>query len=100
MNSKELARKINNIFLFVFTTLIISGCNSGGGGGPLAFLTEAMGGSSGASVGTGGSVSGAGGVSSLALVQQPEPSSLLLLSSGLIGMAIYVKAKLKLKNKN
>jgi len=96
----KLINKIYNLSFLTFATLIISGCGGGRGGGSLGFLGDVAGGIGG-SLG-GGSTGGgsfAGGSSSLASIHSPEPSSIILLTSGLIGMAIYARARLKGKGK-
>lgn len=88
MNNK----KLYNIFLLSFAVLILAGCRSGGGGGG---SLGSFSGDAGSSVGGGGGSSS----SSMPLAHTPEPSSILLLTSGLIGMAVYAKARLKSKTK-
>jgi len=89
---KNKIKKVSKLLCFYVTTLVIAGCNGGGGGGSLGFLGN-----------LGGSSSGAGssgiGDTTLATYHNPEPSSILLLTSGLIGMAIYAKARLRGKGK-
>ena len=83
----KIASKIYNLYLLIFAALVLSGC-SGGGSGAFGALGDAIGGA----IGGGGGDTGGGGIVS---VHSPEPSSLLLMGSGLLGMAIYAKAKFR-----
>ena len=89
---KEIVAKIYNITFVFLAGLVMSGCGGSGGGGSLGFLGDTFGGGS-------GSGDFASGGSTIVTYSNPEPSSLILLGSGLIGMAIYAKAKLKSKGK-
>ncbi len=89
-------KKLYQIFLLSFAVLILAGCRGGGSSS----------GSSGGSFGGSSFSSGVGGIggsgsegSSTSPIVNPEPSSFLLLASGLIGMAVYAKARLKSKAK-
>ncbi len=93
-------RKFLAILSVAFLTAGCSG--SGGGGGSLASLFSNIAGSitgsgSGSSGLAGGGSSGSGGASPIALVHQPEPSSIALLSVGLIALAVAALRKNKKK---
>lgn len=90
---KKLRNKIYNLLTLSFTLLLISGCGGGGsGGGSLGFLSGGGGDGGGTVVASSGSDAGAP-------IHNPEPSTLILLGSGLIGMAIYARARLKGRGK-
>lgn len=87
------------MLLMFCVVLFLTGCNQGGSGGPLSFLSS---GSSG-DVTDGGGVIGGGEDAIdddvIPPVHHPEPSSMLLFGSGLLGMAVYAKTRLKYKSK-
>jgi hypothetical protein len=90
MKNNKVLNRIYELFLFFFVAITLAGCRGGGGGGGLF-------GSSGGGGSLGSNLSGGGG--DLGGVANPEPSTLLLLTSGLIGMAVYAKVRLKSKTK-
>lgn len=108
-------QKILSLFLLSSVVFVLNGCGSGGGGGGILDLLSAItggGSSSVSSMSSGGITSGitSGGSSlvsegisdssssiALATTHNPEPSSLLLLASGLVSMGVYAKAKLRRK---
>ncbi len=100
-----ICNKILSLVFLVSLVLVIAGCGSGEGGGLLGFLGNSSSGGSSSTIGSGssgGSIAGSGtgsGSISLAQVHQPEPSSILLLASGLIGMGIRARSKLRRKSK-
>jgi len=99
--------RLYNIFLLSCVILILAGCRGGGGGGSSGEGAGLLRSSSGDVIGivdTGSDGSGSdsgdtGGSLPFTPVANPEPSSFLLLASGLIGMAIYAKTKLKSRTK-
>jgi len=99
--------KIYGVMFLVSASALIAGCNGGGSGS-----SSGTSGSSGyyASYTDGGNNDpgindpgqGAGTETTpteLATVHNPEPSSLLLLGSGLMGLAVYAKSKLRGKRR-
>lgn len=81
--------KMGIVFFLFFALLAISGCSGGSAGGPLGFLGDA------GETLIGGDGSGGGNPSSSTPIANPEPSSLLLFASGLIGMAVYGRKRQK-----
>jgi len=98
-----LTSRICDIFLLSLLVLSVAGCGSGGGG---AGAMDVGGSRSGVISFAGSDSSSSSGttivdssLSSSEPIANPEPSSILLLGSGLIGMAIYARARLKNKGK-
>lgn len=102
--------RLYNIFLLSCVILILTGCRGGGGGSSgegVGLLRSSSGDvigivDTGSPSGDSGDSGDSGADPNLPFtpVANPEPSSFLLLASGLIGMAIYAKTRLKSKNKN
>ena len=80
------------IVLVFCAVLFLAGCNQGGSGGSAGFTSS--GSTSGEVV-----VVGGGDDPVIPPVHNPEPSSMLLFGSGLLGMAVYAKTRLKYKSK-
>lgn len=91
--------KIAKFTVFALMAITVIGCKGGGGGSSGSTVISGLtgGGSSGVIIDDSGSGSDSG--SPLGTTHNPEPSSLLLLSSGLAGMFVYAKAKLRSKAK-
>jgi hypothetical protein len=94
---KKVINRIYGFCCLSITTLLVSGCLGGGssstGGSSIAEFLPSGGGGGTPTLPTGG------GETTVPFVHNPEPSSILLLSSGLIGIAIYMNAKLKSQSK-
>ena len=99
--------KICGVIFLVSAAALIAGCNGGGSGsssssGSSGYTSYTDSGSNDTtnllaySEDTG---SDAGVSTELATVHNPEPSSLLLFGSGLMGMAVYARSKLRGKRR-
>jgi hypothetical protein len=86
---------IGNLFLMSFVILTLAGCLGGGGGGSGSSFGGSGSSSSFASSGSGSSGSGSGAGSDVATTHNPEPASILLLSSGLLGLALRYRKRHK-----
>ena len=77
-----------------FAVILVAGCGGSGGGGSLSKLSDA-----GDTIDEFVDPGDGGGDDPIVPVANPEPSSMMLLGSGLLGMAVYAKTRLKFKNK-
>ncbi|MDD4899217.1 MAG: PEP-CTERM sorting domain-containing protein [Candidatus Omnitrophica bacterium] len=95
MNHKTIYVKLFSLFLILFTLVLVSGCSGGGGGGSASGMLSR---SDDSGSGSGGDDGGTGdGTTPLVKTHNPEPSSMLLLTSGLIGLAFAARRKEKNK---
>lgn len=94
-------KKIYSLFLLSLSTLFFAGCGSNGGGGGI--LGGILGSSAGSSSVGGSSIVGSSfagsGAAALPVVVNPEPSTIVLFASGLIGIAVYANARFKRSKK-
>lgn len=84
---KKIFRAIYNLFFTASTAFIVSGCGGSGGGGS---MSGSVSGGIGGGTGTGDIINA---TVNTPIVHNPEPSTLLLFGSALLGMAVYAKAK-------
>lgn len=85
---------MKKLMSLVIASIALAGCGGGGGGG----LASLIGGTIGSLAGGGGTTSTVGsglldGGSTIATIHNPEPTTLILLGSGLLAMAAYNRAK-------